>query len=148
MARISHHAFFYLRVPQSRARACGCSQVKRGRKDEEYDDESDEDEEHKTTLREEVYTLLRLHLLRLLHSTRHASQPRLILNNHASRPPTRAQVEREFYPEKYHFWPFGDPFMYKRKYMAQKAAKAQKAAGGGVGGGAGKRPAADDDDGW
>ena len=25
----------------------------------------------------------------------------------------REEVEREYYPEKYHFWPFGDPFMYK-----------------------------------
>jgi hypothetical protein len=37
----------------------------------------------------------------------------------------REEVEREFYPERYHFWPFGDPFIYKRKYMAQKANKAR-----------------------
>jgi len=32
----------------------------------------------------------------------------------------REEVEREYYPEKYHFWPFGDPFMYKvRTYKQQ-----------------------------
>ena len=63
------------------ARVCGCWQVKRGRKDEEYDDESDEDEEHKTTLREEVPFFIPFlnHLLQLLYSTRHASQPLPIL---------------------------------------------------------------------
>jgi hypothetical protein len=38
----------------------------------------------------------------------------------------REEVEREYYPEKYHFWPFGDPFMYKRKHFAQKRAKEGK----------------------
>lgn len=38
----------------------------------------------------------------------------------------REEVEREFYPERYHFWPFGDPFVYKRKFMAQKSAKQGK----------------------
>jgi len=79
-----------------------------------------------------------------------AQQPRvvsLVVCRHLTVPICPSHSSIEFYPEKYHFWPFGDPFMYKRKYMAQKAAKAQKAAGG-VGGGAGKRPAADDDDGW
>lgn len=40
----------------------------------------------------------------------------------------REEVEREFYPEKYHFWPFGDPFVYKRKREAQKRAKKGKPA--------------------
>jgi len=35
----------------------------------------------------------------------------------------REEVEREFYPERYSFWPFGDPFIYKRKREAQKRAK-------------------------
>jgi tetratricopeptide (TPR) repeat protein len=40
----------------------------------------------------------------------------------------KEEVEREFYPERYHFWPFGDPFIQKRKHMAQKAkAEAEKA---------------------
>lgn len=35
----------------------------------------------------------------------------------------REEVEREFYPERYCFWPFGDPFIYKRKLEAQKKNK-------------------------
>ena len=57
----------------------------------ENDSESEEDEEHKTTLREEV--------------------------------------EREFYPERYHFHPFGDPFIYKRKREAQKRAEKEAREG-------------------
>ena len=38
----------------------------------------------------------------------------------------REEVEREYYPERYQFWPFGDPFIYKRKREAQKRAKEGK----------------------
>lgn len=40
----------------------------------------------------------------------------------------REEVEREFYPERYHFHPFGDPFINKRKREAQKNAKKGKPA--------------------
>lgn len=41
----------------------------------------------------------------------------------------REEVEREFYPERYHFWPFGDPFIYKRKREAQKRAEREAREG-------------------
>jgi len=46
----------------------------------------------------------------------------------------KEEVERDFYPERYSFWPFGDPFIYKRKRAAQKKAeqeaKEKRQAGG------------------
>lgn len=45
----------------------------------------------------------------------------------------REEVEREFYPERYHFWPFGDPFIYKRKREAQKRAEREAREGRSVG---------------
>jgi tetratricopeptide (TPR) repeat protein len=33
----------------------------------------------------------------------------------------REEIERKYYPERYDFWPFGDPFIHKRKLDAQKA---------------------------
>lgn len=46
----------------------------------------------------------------------------------------KEEVERDFYPERYSFWPFGDPFIYKRKRAAQKKAEQEareRRAGGG-----------------
>mmetsp|Transcript_36897 Transcript_36897/g.80055 ORF Transcript_36897/g.80055 Transcript_36897/m.80055 type:complete len:1104 (-) Transcript_36897:24-3335(-) len=46
------------------------------------------------------------------------------------------EVERRYFPERYHFWPFGDPFIEKRKIMArrrkeelEKARRAARQAG-------------------
>ena len=38
----------------------------------------------------------------------------------------REEVEREYYPERYQFWPFGDPFIYKRTRESQKRAREGK----------------------
>lgn len=32
----------------------------------------------------------------------------------------REEIERKYYPERYEFWPFGDPFIHKRKRQEQK----------------------------
>jgi curved DNA-binding protein CbpA len=32
----------------------------------------------------------------------------------------REEVERKYYPERYDYWPFGDPFIHKRKREEQK----------------------------
>ena len=32
----------------------------------------------------------------------------------------REEIERKYYPERYDFWPFGDPFINKRKREATK----------------------------
>ena len=33
---------------------------------------------------------------------------------------SREEIERKYYPERYDFWPFGDPFINKRKREATK----------------------------
>jgi hypothetical protein len=38
--------------------------------------------------------------------------------------PLREEVERKYYPERYKFWPFGDPFIEKRKLMERRKRKA------------------------
>lgn len=38
----------------------------------------------------------------------------------------REEVERKYYPERYKFWPFGDPFIDKRKLQASRRSKAGK----------------------
>lgn len=32
----------------------------------------------------------------------------------------REEIERKYYPERYDFWPFGDPFIHKRKRDEKK----------------------------
>ena len=32
----------------------------------------------------------------------------------------REEIERKYYPERYEFWPFGDPFIHKRKREEKK----------------------------
>ena len=73
--------------------------------------------------------LVPLHSIRSSHPT---SSPHLLTPPH---PPQeeehkttlREEVEREYYPEKYSFHPFGDPWIYKRKYFAQKRSSEGKA---------------------
>jgi len=49
------------------------------------------------------------------------------------------EVERKYFPERYRFWPFGDPFIEKRKIMArrhkeeQQRVQRQRAQQGGAG---------------
>ena len=38
-----------------------------------------------------------------------------VLNADLSR--LREEVERKYFPERYKFWPFGDPFIEKRKQV-------------------------------
>lgn len=42
----------------------------------------------------------------------------------------REEVERKYYPERFEFWPFGDPFIAKRKAEeAKRKAEARPAWG-------------------
>ncbi|CAD7928519.1 unnamed protein product [Amoebophrya sp. A25] len=36
----------------------------------------------------------------------------------------REEIERKYFPERYKFWPFGDPFVQKRKLMEQRQRRA------------------------
>ena len=36
----------------------------------------------------------------------------------------REEIERKYYPERYDFWPFGDPFIHKRKREERKRRQA------------------------
>ena len=47
--------------------------------------------------------------------------------------PLREEVERKYFPERYKFWPFGDPFIEKRKQEAKKRKKQGRPAWGGFG---------------
>ena len=38
----------------------------------------------------------------------------------------REEIERKYYPERYEYWPFGDPFIQKRKRQAQKRRQARR----------------------
>jgi hypothetical protein len=38
----------------------------------------------------------------------------------------REEIERKYYPERYEFWPFGDPFIQKRKRAAKLARKKEQ----------------------
>jgi len=38
----------------------------------------------------------------------------------------REEIERKYYPERYKFWPFGDPWVEKRKHIERKRKKAGK----------------------
>eukprot|EP00965_Chrysotila_dentata_P074033 2445406-Pleurochrysis_carterae.AAC.5 len=38
----------------------------------------------------------------------------------AHRQSLREEIERKYYPERYEYWPFGDPFIHKRKREEQK----------------------------
>eukprot|EP00928_Gymnodinium_smaydae_P031713 TRINITY_DN23192_c0_g1_i1.p1 TRINITY_DN23192_c0_g1~~TRINITY_DN23192_c0_g1_i1.p1 ORF type:complete len:1040 (-),score=169.04 TRINITY_DN23192_c0_g1_i1:75-3143(-) len=40
----------------------------------------------------------------------------------------REEVERKYFPERYKFWPFGDPFIEKRKLQAKRRKEAGKPA--------------------
>jgi len=40
----------------------------------------------------------------------------------------REEIERKYYPERYEFWPFGDPFIQKRKRAAKKARQKEQQA--------------------
>ena len=40
----------------------------------------------------------------------------------------RAEIERKYYPERYDFWPFGDPFIHKRKRAERKRRQAGRPA--------------------
>merc|ERR1712007_426951 len=40
----------------------------------------------------------------------------------------REEVERKYFPERYKFWPFGDPFIEKRKLKARKRRRAGQPA--------------------
>ena len=39
----------------------------------------------------------------------------------------REEIERKYFPERYEFWPFGDPFINKRKRAAKKAKEKERA---------------------
>ena len=36
----------------------------------------------------------------------------------------REEIERKYYPERYEFWPFGDPYIHKRKREERKRKQA------------------------
>ena len=36
----------------------------------------------------------------------------------------REEIERKYFPERYEFWPFGDPFIEKRKAEARRTKQA------------------------
>ena len=42
------------------------------------------------------------------------------------RPLVLRQVERKYFPENFKFWPFGDPFIEKRRHDARKAKEAEE----------------------
>jgi hypothetical protein len=39
----------------------------------------------------------------------------------------REEIERKYFPENFKFWPFGDPFVEKRRHDARKAKEAEQA---------------------
>jgi len=50
----------------------------------------------------------------------------------------REEVERKYFPERFKYWPFGDPFIEKRKLLAQRKRDAERKS----------RPTPDRDDDW
>jgi len=40
----------------------------------------------------------------------------------------REEIERKYFPERYKFWPFGDPFVQKRKRQEKQRARSGKPA--------------------
>jgi hypothetical protein len=51
----------------------------------------------------------------------------------------REEIERKYFPENFKFWPFGDPFVEKRRHDAKKKKKAEEAKARKSMGGSGRR---------